>query len=429
MPSSNIGVKKWNSRIQRRQIRLQKAASVSEQLKITDFYAIVQNISDIAETDFDLKESLRMMTENYLQLKENNSEQDKKILSSGTILTRMINECLRQESASSTGQRYKDKVLLKFGMNIWILGGRKLYEIIHSNFRGIFPCPRTIQVKLLEYDTFHFDPSIAFADDRNPTANSHSKDKSADYEDESDGCLELPSDEEECPDRHDFDVLKSIHGVDFKDYSSRLINAKNEKKSYQFLRIPDLSGKMRLVKKSTVVWFCETSFKRLSNDRTFRVRGPTPHSPNRDLVVDTVESKEKLDVGNWAIFRTTPGSSISGIRLTENYLLGRVIGFAELDSSKKSNSEILQWKKSSSEKIGVLCHWYRLNREKQSFTGAITKLAVDSHGFHDCDTYVCSVLSPAFDGLHSVFNIDIAHKIDLFLKNSTSHLHHQNKVA
>jgi hypothetical protein len=93
-----------------------------------------------------------MVTENYLQLKEKNSEHDEKMLSSGTILTRMINECLRQESASSTGQRYKDKVLLKFGMNIWILVGRKLYEIRHSNVRGIFPYPKTIQVKLLEYD-------------------------------------------------------------------------------------------------------------------------------------------------------------------------------------------------------------------------------------------------------------------------------------
>ncbi len=132
-----------------------------------------------------------------------------------------------------------------------------------------------------------------------------------------------------------------------KDYSRRLINAKNEKKSYHFLRIPDLSGKMRLVKKFTVVWFCETSFKRLSYDRLFRVRGPTPHSPNRDIVVYTVESKEKLEVGNWANFCTTPGSSIRGIILIENYLIGRVIGFAKLDSSKKSYSEILQWKKSS----------------------------------------------------------------------------------
>jgi len=58
---------------------------------------------------------------------------------------------------------------------------------------------------------------------------------------------------------------------------------------------------MRLVKKSTVVWFCETSFKRLSNDRKFRVRGPTPHSPNRKTVVDTVECNETLDVGNRTI--------------------------------------------------------------------------------------------------------------------------------
>jgi hypothetical protein len=27
-----------------------------------------------------------------------------------------------------------------------------MYEIIYANFRGILPCPRTIQVKLLEYD-------------------------------------------------------------------------------------------------------------------------------------------------------------------------------------------------------------------------------------------------------------------------------------
>lgn len=84
---------------------------------------------------------------------------------------------------------------------------------------------------------------------------------------------------------------------------------------------------MRLVKKSTVVWFCETSFKRLSNDRKYRVRRPTPHSPNRKTVFDTVECKETLDVGNWAIFRTTPGSAIRGVSLaeTEKHLLGRVI--------------------------------------------------------------------------------------------------------
>lgn len=116
MPSRSIGVTNWNSRNKRRQIALQKAACpcVSEQLKITEFYyPIFQKISELAETHFDLKESLRMMTQNYQKLKEKDSKRDETILSSGTVLTRMINECLQQESASFRGRRYKDEVLLK----------------------------------------------------------------------------------------------------------------------------------------------------------------------------------------------------------------------------------------------------------------------------------------------------------------------------
>jgi hypothetical protein len=143
-------------------------------------------------------------------------------------------------------------------------------------------------------DCFNFDASIAFSD-RNPTQNSTN---TTEYEDDSDGYQELTSDEEECPDQHDFDFLKG-------------------KKFYQFLRIPDGNGKMRLVKNSTVVWFCETSLKRLSNDRIYRVREPTPHSPNRKTVVDTVECNETLDVGNWVIFCSTPGSAVRGVSLTE----------------------------------------------------------------------------------------------------------------
>jgi hypothetical protein len=155
MPSRSIGVTNWNSRNKKREIALQKVACpcVSQQLKITEFYyPICQKISELAETHFDLKESLRMMTQNFQKLKEKDNKRDETILSSGTVLTRMINECLQQESAPSRGRRYKDEVLLKNRKNLWFLGGRKMYEIIYADFRGIFPCPRTIQVKLLEYD-------------------------------------------------------------------------------------------------------------------------------------------------------------------------------------------------------------------------------------------------------------------------------------
>ncbi len=53
-------------------------------------------------------------------------------------------------------------------------------------------------------DCFNFDASIAFSD-HNPTQNSTN---TTEYEDDSDGYQELTSDEEECPDQHDFDFLK-----------------------------------------------------------------------------------------------------------------------------------------------------------------------------------------------------------------------------
>ncbi len=37
-------------------------------------------------------------------------------------------------------------------MNSWILGGRQFYEILHANLDGAFPCPRTIETKLAEFD-------------------------------------------------------------------------------------------------------------------------------------------------------------------------------------------------------------------------------------------------------------------------------------
>ena len=37
-------------------------------------------------------------------------------------------------------------------MSTWILGGRKLYEIFHSNFKGVFPSPRSIEAKLDKFD-------------------------------------------------------------------------------------------------------------------------------------------------------------------------------------------------------------------------------------------------------------------------------------
>ena len=37
-------------------------------------------------------------------------------------------------------------------MNMWIVGGRESYEIWNANFPGVFPCPRSIESWLDDYD-------------------------------------------------------------------------------------------------------------------------------------------------------------------------------------------------------------------------------------------------------------------------------------
>ena len=41
---------------------------------------------------------------------------------------------------------------MSFCMNSIILGGRKHYEILKENFEGAFPCVRTVEAKIAQYD-------------------------------------------------------------------------------------------------------------------------------------------------------------------------------------------------------------------------------------------------------------------------------------
>lgn len=121
-------------------------------------------------------------------------------------------------------------------------------------------------------DCFDFDPSIAFQ-----LSNKHKDSQAFEIfsDEDMDGiCEKLPSDDEDCSDRHDLDVLKSLHDADFKDYSSRLINAKNEKKSYQFLRVPDCTGKIRLVKNRPSFGFVNQILNVSAMTETFALEGP-----------------------------------------------------------------------------------------------------------------------------------------------------------
>nr|CAH0104464.1 unnamed protein product [Daphnia galeata] len=47
-----------------------------------------------------------------------------------------------------------DQALNNFCLNTYILGGRRLYEIFHANFKRVFPSPRTMGERLAKHQTF-----------------------------------------------------------------------------------------------------------------------------------------------------------------------------------------------------------------------------------------------------------------------------------
>ena len=47
-----------------------------------------------------------------------------------------------------------DQALNNFCLNTFILGGKRLYEIFHANFKGVIPSPRTMGERLAKHQTF-----------------------------------------------------------------------------------------------------------------------------------------------------------------------------------------------------------------------------------------------------------------------------------
>ena len=64
----------------------------------------------------------------------------------------MLKQAERLAGKKSKGRRYTDTVIEHFCMSVWILGGRRVFEIMYSNLKGVFPSPRTIVTKLAAYN-------------------------------------------------------------------------------------------------------------------------------------------------------------------------------------------------------------------------------------------------------------------------------------
>ncbi len=204
--------------------------------------------------------------------------------------------------------------------------------------------------------------------------------------------------EEDEHDNHDLQVLRSLHQANFMDFSGKNLPSDgddpNEDLSKSgFVKLPDSDGNIRLVKKSTLCWFLENGIRKMSNDRVLRVRQLASFADTRRLVVRQVEDRVIVRIGDWCLFKT-----LSDQKKSYRFLLGRVIQFSALKTttSQKKKRSIYEWEKGTPD-IGVNCTWYKFDGQKVSsrtISSSGTKLAVYSHGFHPCETYICSLPPP-----------------------------------
>jgi hypothetical protein len=72
----------------------------------------------------------------------------------GPLLKRMLEQSVSQSNNKAKGYRYMDEALNNFCLNTYILGARRMYEILYANFEGVFPSPRTMGNKLAKFQTF-----------------------------------------------------------------------------------------------------------------------------------------------------------------------------------------------------------------------------------------------------------------------------------
>lgn len=253
-------------------------------------------------------------------------------------------------------------------------------------------------VYTLDKNWFVFDKSLAISlsADKNDGVNDQVVDE-CEEEIDSDAANTEEIDED-AVDRHDMDVLRSIHDADFRQFSSwsGLKKTKSNGRSIDntaFVQIPDSEGNIRIVKKSSIVWMLEQNVRRLSNDRQFRVRQSIPFHEQKNLVVKTVE-RRKIRTGDWCVFKS---SSDSVRELNQKCLLGRVISLSLLSGSKKELShQIWEWELEE-KNVGVNCVWYSFNWVDNCLSGNLNEVHVFVHGFHPCESYVCSVPPPNYN--------------------------------
>jgi hypothetical protein len=132
---------------------VQLSVSDESQTTIDMYFDAIDRFSQLARTNVMLSDQLLALCEKSRSLKAivNNSPTTEE---AGSPLKKMLQQSILQSKKKAKGYRYMDKGLNNFCLNTNILGGRRMYEIFHANFKGVFPSPRTMGERVAKFQKF-----------------------------------------------------------------------------------------------------------------------------------------------------------------------------------------------------------------------------------------------------------------------------------
>lgn len=113
--------------------------------------------------------------------------------------------------------------------------------------------------------------------------------------------------ENEIIDLHDLSILTNVSdNIQLKSYEKENILAEDN----PFTMVTSLSGKTKIVKKSSIVWLLSTSNTKMSSDRLLRVQQ------------NEIWCSDSIQIGEWAIFKTNNNRLLVGLILGFRYVSG-----------------------------------------------------------------------------------------------------------
>ncbi|CAH0562941.1 unnamed protein product [Brassicogethes aeneus] len=135
------------SRHQRNRRMLNTVALHQNQTKLSDFYSVFKNVQMYLERDSTMRQNLLQHSKQYID--QITFTADERTNKSKGLLNILKEHALKNSEVKLHGNRF-DEPLKLFGLYIFIIGGRLLYETLYQNLRCSLPSITTINKTLDE---------------------------------------------------------------------------------------------------------------------------------------------------------------------------------------------------------------------------------------------------------------------------------------